>query len=303
MDFDEWSQCVLTNCGHYYSTPTSSARAGIGDFRLRRVQGIEVAEMSCRIDRIERQRAGIRRDDNEFLFLLLQKTGEMGIRHNGHDTLLRPGDGLLMDSTRTAELLFEGRDASFASVHLPRAICLEGRAESLIVGRRVERSHPLHASLMNLLAEDSAPDGSSDYLFDFIALMFRDGRGSAGAAGFRDRRGRYRFVRETVERNLSDPEFSIEALAALVHMSRRQLQREFRDNGTTFTRFLLERRLTLVASHLRRMARMGARPSISGLAYRAGFSDLSHFNRGFRQLFEMPPGDFYARSAQYRLPH
>ncbi|MBU3028740.1 helix-turn-helix domain-containing protein [Paracoccus marinaquae] len=303
MCFDEWSNCVLANCGHYYSRPVRTGRGGIGDFRLRNRHGVDIAEMNCQIDRIERLRAGIRRDDSEYLFLLLQKTGEMGVIHNGREEVLRPGDGLLMDSTRTAELRFEGRDASFSSVHLPRELCLEGRADAPAIGRRVSPGHPLHSSLMTLLAENGADETPADYLFDFIGLMFRAERSPTSAAGFRDRHGRFRFICETVERHLPDPDFSVEQLAVMVRMSRRQLQRDFCDNGTTFTRFLFERRLKLVASHLRRAAQLDQQPSISDLAYRAGFNDLSHFNRGFRQRYDMSPGGYHADHARRRANH
>lgn len=297
MCFDEWNDSVRSNCGHYYSTPAGRNRKAIGDFRLRHRHGIDIAEMDCRIDRIDRLRAGILSDDSEYLFLLMQKSGESRVIHNGNSELLTPGDCLLMDSTRTAEIRFEGRSASFTSVHLPRALCLEGRAAAPAIGRRLSSNHPLIASLVNLLAEHGQQDeaGSADYLFDFIAMAFRN---EGPAQGFRDRAGRFRHACETIERHLTDPEFSIEALATLVNMSRRQLQRDFGDHGTTFTQVLAERRARLTASHLQRAAQLSRRPAIADLAYRAGFSDLSHFNRVFRHHYGMTPGDYYAT----RLP-
>ena len=299
MCFEEFSSCVLSNCGHYYSTPLKRGRSSAGVFNIRRRHGIDIADMECTIDRIDRTRAAIRRDDNEYLFLIMQKSGETGYVHNGREETLTPGDCLLMDSSRPAEIRFEGRAAHFLSVHLPRALCLEGRQAVPETGRRIARSHPLQASLRSLITGKGGESEGIDaeYLFDFVAMMFRAEGGNPGAAGFRDREGRYRYARETVERHLSDPEFSIEILANLVNMSRRQLQRDFTDHGTTFTRFVSERRASLVASHLRRAARMGQRPAIADLAFRAGFNDLSHFNRTFRQHYDLTPGDFHARHA------
>lgn len=306
MCFDEWSSCILSNCGHYNSKPMKHATNSVGNFKLHHRQGIGIVELEChsgRIDRIERFRADIQRDDSEYLFLLVQKSGEVGIAHNGREERLMPGDSLLMDSTRAAELRFDGKAVSMMSVHLPRGICLEGRAHSLATGQRVARAHPLSASLLNLLFDDGQQESQTDYLFDFVALMFRNHEQPANAAGFRDRHGRFRYICDRIERHLPDASFSIEQLAALVHMSKRQLQRDFSDNGTTFTRLLNERRMKLVASHLGRSARMNQRPAISDLAYRAGFSDLSHFNRGFRQFYGTTPSDYHADCRSRRFDH
>lgn len=291
MCFEEWSNCVLSNCGQYDCTPAERNRRAVGDFRLRRRHGIDIAEMDCRIDRIDRQRSGIRSDDSEYLFLLMQRVGEARVIHNGAAEVLAAGDCLLMDSTRTAQIRFDGRDASFTSVHLPRALCLEGRPAAPLTGRRIPARHPLLAGLGALLAEAPEADDAADYLFDFVALLFR---GEGAAPGFRDRAGRFRHACETIERHLTDPEFSIERLSALVNLSRRQLQRDFSDHGTSFTQVLAQRRARLTADHLRRAAQMNRRPVISDLAFRAGFGDLSHFNRVFRQHYAMAPGDYYA---------
>ncbi|MEZ5869324.1 MAG: helix-turn-helix domain-containing protein [Defluviimonas denitrificans] len=293
MCFEEWNNCILSNCGHYYSTPLKHARKNVGYFQLRRRHGVDIAEMQCEIDQIERQRVGIRRDDHEYLFLLMPKSGEMNVVHNGRQEVLTPGDSLLMDSTRTAELNFNGRAASFLSVHLPRSLCLEGGTRDPATGRRIARAHPLRASLSALIDGEGPDEAHADYLFDFIAMMFRAEDRSGDVTGFRDRHGRFRYICDTIERHVADSDFTVERLAGLVHMSRRQLQRDFRDNGTTFTRVLCERRMKLVVSHLRRAAGLKLRPAISDLAYRAGFSDLSHFNRSFRQLYDVSPGGYY----------
>ncbi|MFV0292954.1 MAG: helix-turn-helix domain-containing protein [Paracoccus sp. (in: a-proteobacteria)] len=306
MSFGEWNDCVLSNCGHYYSTPVKKDRGKIGDFRMRSRHGIEIAQMDCRISRVNRCRAGIRRDDSEYLFLLLLKSGEVGVAHNGREEVMSPGDVLLMDSTRVAELHFDGYPASFDSVHLPRGMCLEGRKFMPDTGRRIGQKHPLHASLINLLvAGDNAADQSlpADYLLDFIMLMFQSRNPVHDASGFRNHKSRFRFICDILECHLDDSNFSIERLAALVHMSRRQLQRDFSDNGTTLTHFITEKRLQLVAANLRRAARLHRRPVISDMAYRAGFNDLSYFNRTFRRQFNCCPSQYYSDYVSTTVAH
>ncbi len=231
-----------------------------------------------------------------------KKCGQTAVVHNGREELLSPGDGLLMDSTRRAELRYDGQTVSFLSVHLPRELCLTGRKDPLAIGKRIGKTHPLHASLNKLLEQDWQEDAVEmppEFLFDFVALMFRSQRDPAtDATAFRDSRGRFRIVCETMERHMPESDFSIERLAGMVRMSRRQLQRDFQNNGTTFTRHLVDRRLKLVAAHLRRAAQLHQRPRISDLAFGAGFNDLSYFNREFRKRYDVSPGGYLSNQAQ-----
>jgi AraC-like DNA-binding protein len=293
MCFEELRSSILAHCGHYVSFPLAGKRCEAGDFRIRRKFGIDIAEIDCRIDRIDRGRDGIRRDDAEFFFLVVQRAGRTVVTHQGREETLHPGDSLIVDSTQPAELLYRGRASFFTSVHLPRGLCLEGRASGPATARRVPATHPLQASLGSLLAAAPA-DVPDDYIFDFVALMFRPDPSSRETPGFRDRFARYAWIGATLDRHVSDPELTVDRLATLVHMSRRQLQRDLADNGTSFTRLLAERRVKLTTGELRRAAHRGERPAIAEIAYRVGFSDLSHFNRVFRVHYGMSPRDYLA---------
>lgn len=288
--FDNWNSTLRANCGHYYATPDRASGNWAGSFDLHRRSGIDVAEIRCLPARIERTRKGILRDDQEHFFLLRQLEGETGILHAGRETLLRPGDFLLLDSTRAAELSITGQHAAFLSAHLPRALVLERRRDIPAAGCKITPAHPLHASLCGLLDTKGAVD-NAEYIFDLVLLAFADGPHS-GAGNLGSRKNRFRLVRETLELLSTDPGLTVDALAARTGLSRRQLQREFQDNGTTFTGCLTRARLAVVAAKLRHAARQGVRVPIAQIAYGAGFGDISHFNRSFRQQFGCSPRGF-----------
>ncbi|WP_417473840.1 helix-turn-helix domain-containing protein [Leisingera sp.] len=292
MGFDTWNGTLRQSCGHYYAAPDRAVRNWAGSFTLRRRCGVDVAEVRCPPARIERTRKGILRDDQEHFFLLRQLEGKTGILHAGRETLLRPGEFLLLDSTRAAELSITGGPAAFLSAHLPRALVLERRREMPAAGCKITPAHPLHASLCGLLDAGGAED-SAGYIFDLVPLAFAAGaQPSAGSLG--SRRHRFRHVRETLELLSADPGLTVDRLAARTGLSRRQLQREFQENGTTFTDCLTRTRLAAVAGKLRHAARQGARVPIAQIAYGAGFGDISHFNRSFRQQFGCSPRGFLA---------
>ncbi len=288
--FDHWNSTLRASCGHYYAAPDRDVRDWAGTFNLRQRGCVDVAEVRCPPARIERTRSGILRDDQEHFFLLRQMEGETGILHAGHEVLLQPGEFLLLDSTRAAELSISGRPAVFLSAHLPRALVLETRREMPAAGRKITTAHPLHASLCGLLDAGGAED-TAGYIFDLVPLAFAEGaRQGAGSLG--SRKHRFRLVRETLELLSGDTGLTVDTLAARTGLSRRQLQREFQENGTTFTECLTRTRLDAVAGKLRHSARHGARMPIAQIAYGAGFGDISHFNRTFRRKFGCSPRGF-----------
>jgi AraC family transcriptional regulator, positive regulator of tynA and feaB len=72
-----------------------------------------------------------------------------------------------------------------------------------------------------------------------------------------------------------------------VRISLRTLHLRFRLIGKSFGRFLLESRLDACRNALR--DRNQDALSISEIAYRFGFNDLSHFNKAFRARFDCAP--------------
>ena len=63
----------------------------------------------------------------------------------------------------------------------------------------------------------------------------------------------------------------------------------FESEGTTFTEYVLEQRLTCAYHMLADSARHDW--TISAIAFEVGFGNLSYFNRVFRRRFGMTPSD------------
>jgi len=91
-------------------------------------------------------------------------------------------------------------------------------------------------------------------------------------------------------RQIHDAELSAQQAADHIGISVRTLHARFRQIGQTFGRWLLEQRLQRCSAALRDPQQ---RPqNISTIAYAWGFNDLSHFNRMFRQRFDMTPSEW-----------
>lgn len=99
-------------------------------------------------------------------------------------------------------------------------------------------------------------------------------------------RSRADSVKTCIDRNLADSAFSIEHVARAERITARAIQKLFQREGTTFSRFLLERRLERAKAQL---LLDDAATSIGEIAFGLGFNDLTHFSRTFRKRYGVAP--------------
>ena len=98
---------------------------------------------------------------------------------------------------------------------------------------------------------------------------------------------------EIIERQLSDFEFDVAALAQNMAVSRRQLFRKLKAvTGRTPNVFIRTLRLKRAAQLLRESPM-----TVTEITYAVGFSDLKHFRNLFREQFGVLPGE-YTRKGQ-----
>lgn len=143
----------------------------------------------------------------------------------------------------------------------------------------IQRQTSLDASLASL---------SASHLTDLLALALGAGVGPAEPGqAHGGHAARMAAVHADVARTFRQPRLTVAHLAQRHHMSVRQLQRLFEQEGTTFTAHLQNTRLEHVRRALQDPANTQRRVSV--MAYEAGFQDLAAFNRLFRQRFGTTP--------------
>jgi AraC-like DNA-binding protein len=98
---------------------------------------------------------------------------------------------------------------------------------------------------------------------------------------------RRRTILEAIDTSAHGPEASAGAIARELGISERYLRALLEETGKTFSELLLERRLALAWRQLND-PRFDDQ-TISEVAYSAGFSDISYFNRSFRRRFGDTP--------------
>ena len=126
------------------------------------------------------------------------------------------------------------------------------------------------------------------HILDLMAVAIGATRDAAETAQGRGlRAARLHAIKQDIARNLDQPDLSVAALAVRHGCTPRFVQRLFETEGTTFTEYVLGQRLARAHERLSDPRRTAEK--IATVAYDAGFTDLSYFNRTFRQRYGDTP--------------
>ena len=223
----------------------------------------------------------------------LQRRGRSGLTQGGREFWLEPGEIAVMDGTQPFRVTFPGPVSRILAV-VPRRT-LDARAPWIRRSglqhiaasspfadlarrhiRQLSGEEPFAAgqaqvltdNLCNLLALATAPDATQAHAHPDVQMQ-------AILAFCRDR--------------LGDPELTPGQVAAHFRISPRTLHARFARAGQSFGNWLLENRLEECKRALCDPAQRAL--GISEIAYRFGFSDLSHFSKTFRARFGQAPRD------------
>jgi len=290
--FEQWFADLHAICGAYDGVPQRGQRQVRGRIAVHAFDDLAVADVSGDVAGIERDRRGIRQDDAEHVFFLIGIAGTMGVAHHGQDTRLGPGDCLLLDSTREGRLTPQGGSARILSVHLPRQTFLAERRAGLRLGQTLPAPAELTRHFFRFFGPDAARRARAGLLFDLIHQAFSAPQDSPDLTREADR---WHFALDLIDAHLGSEDLSLSWLARRLGRSDRAVQRLFADQGTSFVEVVRAKRYRFVTEQLDRLP--GAHGAIADLAFRAGFRDLSNFNRGFRARFGLSPRDWHRRRA------
>jgi AraC-like DNA-binding protein len=135
-----------------------------------------------------------------------------------------------------------------------------------------------------------------EHTYDLLAVALgatRDANETAHGRGMRA--SRLRAAKAFIAQQIGRNDLSPRTVAAHLGVTPRYVHMLFEREGTPFTQWVINQRLVRSCAMLQdpRMAKR----SISAIAFAAGFSDLSHFNRTFRRHFGKTPSD--ARRAAF----
>ncbi|MEM9011110.1 MAG: helix-turn-helix domain-containing protein [Pseudomonadota bacterium] len=290
-------------CGSFDIDPGRTRESGWGGVATAEIAGIETALVANDMQRILRTGQNIRRDHGENCFLIMQQSGRALMLQEDRQAMMLPGDMVLIDSARPSEFVFFGDRSRQVSLHLPRQEMRErfGSAfeRGLALAARDAAARAIRAVVQQGIEVADIPVSAGylrESLFGLLGAQFHaEARGETlrdvpapapGGESLLDR------AVARIEARFGDAEFNAAELALDLEVSQRQLQRVFQALAVTPTRYILARRLQHAREAVVRRAQGVETPRIASIAFASGFSDLSYFNRRFRDAFGCPPGDY-----------
>lgn len=225
--------------------------------------------------------------------------------------LIEQGETVFVDSAQPFSLSFD-QDFSFVSAMLPRKDLLIYQPHA-IRAHACRVSEPVGSALHAFLHSLATGHGSMDRrlsvesrrLYDhFVGLMLLAIEPIALSSP-RNPPSHSEILISRIQgallAALSQPEINSQWIAQRFNLSVRQVQRIFKAQNTTVSRWLLEQRLDRCAESLADPEQSSL--AIGEIASNWGFSDLSYFSRAFARRHGHRPGRFRALSLTVPLDH
>jgi len=233
-------------------------------------------------------------------------SGASTTRQLGRENVLSPGGAVIISGTDPSVSTMH-RLGRFLTIVLPRPK-LSGLVQDL--DSAYARQIPAQNAALQLLIryvstlhQGGPPDNAAlaqavaSHLIDLAALAVGTGvdvahevlqRGVAAA--------RLQTIKTDIRNGLGDHALSPAVVAARHGVTPRYVHKLFERDGTSFSEFVLARRLERALEMLKDPHFAGH--TISAIAFDCGFSDLSYFNRTFRRVYGGTPSDI--RNAAFR---
>lgn len=234
------------------------------------------------------------------LLVSLHKEGVALVRQDGREHRIGPGDLFVLDPARPFAI--ETGEMRSHSIYLPTSAvrALVPQLDDLTATPWRTDTGPaavfraavdeLFASLSTL--RDDAADRIADTLPALLAAaLVQHGEGPLPS---RLRQLHKRRIRQFVQDNLGDPQLDADAIGRGVCLSARHLYELLADEDQPLMKWVWSLRLERCAGDLQQSALKSR--TIGEIAYKWGFSDVSHFSRAFKQRFAATPREWRKRA-------
>ena len=244
-------------------------------------------------------------NDNLRLIVLQQSVSPVRAAHVGRDLTVEAGSAIVLSNCDFNEITFTAPQSRMLSLNLSRKVLrpLLGDFDAILahtIPNRVGALRLLASYIEALLREFAPPTYELQqlavaHIYDLAALAMGATRDAAEIASSRGLpAARLREIKSDIAASLSRGDISVAEIARRQRVTPRYVQILFENEGTTFTEFARNARLNR-AYQMLRDPRFADR-SISTIAFEAGFSDLSYFNKLFRRRFGGTPSDVRAQT-------
>jgi AraC family transcriptional regulator, positive regulator of tynA and feaB len=249
--------------------------------------------------KLVRSRAAIAHSGHDQFELVYFNRCDGYLAHAGREVEIKSNQCVLIDGNRPYSLDMRGPSRNI-SVHIP-AKWLAARLPSLdhAIAHPVDCNNPIGSALASLIGGMADQGAGSDQLdcmlVEQIVGTFCLALGPMNAHGTHYSNRLFERVRQTMQHLSHDQSLNAANLASELGISLRYLHAVFSQAGTTYGQELQACRLDSAARMLRDQRFRGT--SINEIAYRAGYSEASHFSRRFKEAKGMTPAAYRGQTA------
>jgi AraC family transcriptional activator of tynA and feaB len=242
---------------------------------------------------VARRHTHIGKGGSDFYFLNLQIDGLACSVQRGHEQVCGPGDLAVVDTTEPFEIM-NHRKFNLLCFAVPRQLLPMRFAErprltlsSTEMGRALARTLSGYADLCIGSAAAPLVPAMGDHLLDLLSHADRFVTGKPPA---RVRPSvQLSMMLDHLDRHFAEVDFGAARLARKFGCSLRYVHKLFGGTGRSVGEHVNDRRILASA---RNLLDPGCRMTIAEIAFAAGFSDISHFNRLFKRCHGLSPRDF-----------
>jgi AraC-like DNA-binding protein len=268
-----------------------------GRIEANSVGELHIARVQSSAQTVSRTKALANQSDQAFVLMSLQLRGHTVISQDGCVADLSPGCLGFYDTTRPYTLELP-QDFDQLVLYIPHQT-LERLAPAGLdqVGKTLSATNPYAQALMAISPQLLGPTATrlSSATLELMALAIESLQQEphnqatySSALSFCSEALFWR-ANEFIANHLHEVELSPASIACALHVSLRRLQEVFQANNKTVNQSIWQSRLNFARSLL--LASNGRREAISHIAAKAGFRDVSHFNRRFKAHFFVTPSE------------
>jgi AraC family transcriptional regulator, positive regulator of tynA and feaB len=278
-------------------SPETAAAGGAGrdGFRGRVTQRqlgrLAIAQIGSQAQRVRRTESDIARSPRAGYYANLQLRGSCRTVQDGRAAVTQPGDLTVVNTERP--FAFElSDDFAQLSFYVPGQLLHPQLEQPVRTATRIPTVTGVGAALrhaLQALEPGSLPEDSASRLAVHaggLLAVALNGPADPGP-GARRRAGQLDAALADVAEHLADDDLCPATTAGRLGISVRQLHQVFAGHGRTFGNELRRQRLEQARRDLADPARAGLR--VIDIAADAGFADVTHFHRVFRQAYGCTP--------------
>jgi AraC-like DNA-binding protein len=298
-----WREVFGKSVARLDLAPMDSRKSFRCDLQGYVLPGVTVALGSYRNVRSIRTRE-LLADGNDDLIFAIVARGSGRLLRPGREVTLNQGDGAVSCNAITGATAEAPESLQLINFAIPfRSLSAHvrniGDIAHVPAHARNEAARLLKSYVLSLFASEDRPRTSevrhlvATHILDLIAVAMGATRETSDAAKGRGiRAARLVALKSDMIRNANNPGVSVDWLAQQHGLSPSYVRKLLDGDGTTFSEFVLEMRLENAHRQLSDPRFVGV--PVSRIAFEAGFSDLSYFNRTFRKRYLCTPSEVRA---------